>query len=220
MKVLGVGFGRSGTMSLKQALEDLGQGPCLHMIDLIRNNELIPPWQEAAIEGNVDFDKMFEGFESTIDWPGCTYWKDLIEYYPDAVVLHNYRDFDGWYKSLNNTIVAVRKAAMAGELKEDASRPAPAPELWQVIGKLIYEVDFQGKVEDEAWMRDMYYARIEEIKDTVPADRLIDFNLEESPGWEALTEKLGVEAPDKEFPHLHDTDEFRAEFGLPPLAKA
>ena len=164
MKVLGVGFGRSGTMSLKQALEDLGAGPCLHMIDLIRNNELIPPWQEAAIEGNVDFDRMFEGFESTIDWPGCTYWKDLIEYYPDAPVLLNYRDFDGWYKSVNNTIVAVRKASMAGELKPDTNRPQPPPELWQVIGKLIYEVDFQGNVEDEAWMRDMYYARIEEIK--------------------------------------------------------
>ncbi|MBA3359294.1 MAG: sulfotransferase family protein [Thermoleophilaceae bacterium] len=220
MKVVGVGFGRSGTMSLKQALEDLGQGPCLHMIDLIRNNELIPPWQEAAIEGNVDFDKMFEGFESTIDWPGCTYWKDLIDYYPDALVLLNYRDFDGWYKSVNNTIVAVRKASMAGELKPDANRPPPPPELWQVIGKLIYEVDFQGNVEDEAWMRDMYYARIEEIKATVPAERLIEFNLEDSPGWEPLTEKLGVEAPDKEFPHLHDTEEFRAEFGLPPLAKA
>jgi hypothetical protein len=116
--------------------------------------------------------------------------------------------------------VAVRKASMAGELKPDANRPQPPPELWQVIGKLIYEDDFQGNVEDEAWMRDMYYARIEEIRNTVPADRLIDFKLEDNPGWAPLADALGVEAPDKEFPHLHDTDEFRAEFGLPPVAAA
>lgn len=217
MKVLGVGFGRSGTMSLKQALEDLGAGPCLHMIDLIRNNDLIPPWHAAAIDGNVDFDRMFDGFEATIDWPGCTYWKDLIEYYPNAQVLLNYRDFDGWYKSVKNTIVAVRKASMAGELKPDANRPAPPPELWQVIGTLIYEVDFQGRFEDEAWMREMYEARIEEIKATVPDERLTVFKLEDNDGWTSLAAMLGVEEPTAEFPHLHDTNEFRVEFGLEPL---
>lgn len=217
MKVLGVGFGRSGTMSLKQALEDLGAGPCLHMIDLIRNNDLIPPWYAAAIEGDVDFDRMYDGFESTIDWPGCTYWKQLIEYYPDAPVLLNYRDFDGWYKSVENTIVAVRKASMAGELKPDASRPAPPPELWQVIGKLIYEVDFEGNFEDRDWMRNMYEARIEEIKATVPAERLTVFKLEDNDGWTSLAAMLGVDEPDTPFPHLHDTNEFRTEFGLEPL---
>ena len=218
MKVLGVGFGRSGTMSLKAALEELGAGPCLHMIDLIRNNELIPPWQDAAIEGKVDFDRMFAGFESTIDWPGCTFWRELIDYYPDTPVLLNYREFDGWYKSVKNTIVAVREASQKDELKPDANRPAPPPELWQVIGTLIYERDFQGKFEDEDWMRDMYYARIEEIKATVPAERLTLFELEDQPGWAPIADMLGVEAPQTEFPHLHDTDEFRAEFGLPALA--
>jgi len=218
MKVLGVGFGRSGTMSLKAALEEVGAGPCLHMIDLIRNNDLIPPWKDAALEGNVDFDRMFAGFESTIDWPGCTFWRELIDYYPDTPVLLNYREFDGWYKSVKNTIVAVREASQKGELKPDANRPAPPPELWQVIGTLIYERDFQGKFDDEDWMRDMYYARIEEIKATVPAGRLTVFKLEDQPGWAPIADMLGVEAPQTEFPHLHDTDEFRAEFGLPALA--
>jgi len=205
-------------MSLKAALEELGAGPCLHMIDLIRNNELIAPWHDAAIEGDVDFDRMFAGFESTIDWPGCSYWRELIEHYPDTPVLLNYREFDGWYKSVKNTIVAVREASQKGELKPDANRPAPPPELWQVIGTLIYERDFQGKFEDEDWMRDMYYARIEEIKATVPAERLTLFKLEDQPGWAPIADMLGVEAPQTEFPHLHDTDEFRAEFGLPALA--
>jgi len=217
MKVLGVGFGRSGTMSIKQALEEVGAGPCFHMIELIRNNEMIPPWHDAAIKGEVDFDRMFEGFESTIDWPGCSYWRELIEYYPDAPVLLNYRDFDGFYKSCKNTIYALREAAMKGELVEDASRPAPPPELWQVIGKLLWEQDFQGRFEDEQWMREMYYARIEEIKQTVSADRLTVFKLEEA-SWQPIADMLGIDPPEGEFPHLHDTDEFRSEFGLPALA--
>ncbi len=218
MKVLGVGLGRSGTMSLKAALEEVGAGPCFHMIDLIRDNSLIPPWYDAAIKGEVDFDRMFSGFDSTIDWPGCSFWDDLIEAYPDAPVLLNYRDFDGWYKSCHNTIYAIRKAAMAGELGEGGSEDPPPPELWQVIGKLIWEDDFQGNFEDEAWMREWYHARIEKVKATVPAERLTVFKLEDKPGWAPIADMLGIEAPDTEFPHLHDTNEFRAEFGLAPIS--
>ena len=219
MKVIGVGFGRSGTMSLKYALEEVGAGPCFHMIDLILNPEKVEAWHDAAIKGDVDFDRMFEGYESTIDWPGCSYWRELIDYYPDSPVLLNYRDFDGFYKSCKNTIYAVREAAMKGELKPDTNRPPPSPKLWEVIGKLIWEGDFQGRFDDEDWMRDMYYARIEEIKDTVPADRLTVFELEEA-SWEPIVDMLGIDPPEGEFPHMHDTDEFRAEFGLPPLQKA
>jgi hypothetical protein len=218
MKVIGVGFGRTGTLSLKQALETLGAGPCLHMLDLIQNHELIPPWHDAAIKGEPDWDAMFEGWESTIDWPGCTFWRELIEVYPDALVLHNHRDFDPWYKSCKNTIWAVRQASMKGELNGDANREQPPPELWQVIGTLIYERDCQGRFEDEEWMRSMHAERIETINSTVPAERLIEFKLEDQPGWRPLCEALGVEEPDEPFPHLHDTNEFRAEFGMPPVS--
>ena len=217
MKVIGVGFGRSGTMSIKYALEEVGAGPCFHMIDLIRNNELIPPWHDAAIKGDVDFDRMFDGFQSTIDWPGCSYWRELIEYYPDSPVLLNYRDFDGFYKSCTNTIYAVREAAMKGELDDSGSESPPPPELWQVIGKLIWEGDFQGRFEDKEFVRGLYHDRIEQIKATVPAERLTTFELGVD-GWETIAGMLGIEAPAGEFPHMHDTDEFRAEFGLPALA--
>jgi len=188
------------------------------MIDLIRDHSLIPPWQRAAVDGDVDFDAMFAGFESTIDWPGCTYWRELMEYYPDAPVLYNVRDFDGWYKSFKNTIWAVRLAAQAGTLDGGGTENPPPPELWQVIGKLIYEVDFQGHdPEDEAWMRQNYERRYEEVMSTVPEDRLVVFKLEDDPGWGPLCEALGVDEPDEPFPHLHDTNEFRAEFGLPAV---
>ena len=218
MQLLGVGFGRSGTMSLKGAIEELGF-PCFHMIDLIvgenRDRDL-PYWVKIANNEPVDWDEVFEPWEATVDWPAASRWEELIEAFPDAAVLLNYRDFDGFYKSVGNTILAVKQAAMAGELPEDASREGPSPDLWGAIEKLIWQGDFEGKFEDKEWVRQMYYDRIETIKNTVPAERLIVWELGVD-GWEPICRALGVDVPDKPFPHLHDTNEFRTEFGLEPL---
>lgn len=220
MKLIGVGFGRSGTMSLKGALEQLGAAPCFHMIDLImgENKERdLPKWQKVADGEQVDWEDVFDGWEATVDWPGCTRWREIVAAFPDAPVLLNYRDFDGFYKSCQNTILAVKQAAMAGELTPDASREPPSPILWEVIEKLIWQGDFQGRFEDRDWVRQMYHDRIETIKSEIPADRLIVWELGKD-GWGPLADALGVPVPDEPFPHLHDTNEFRAEFGLAPVA--
>jgi hypothetical protein len=220
MKMVGVGFGRTGTMSLKAALERLGAGPCFHMIDLIMGENKhhdLQHWIKIANGEQVDWHEVFDGWEATVDWPACSRWEELIEAFPDVPVLLNVRDFDGFYKSCQNTILAVKQAAMAGELQEDANREQPAPELWGVIEQLIWQGDFQGRFEDKEWVRSMYYERIETIKARVPADRLIVWELGVD-GWEPLAEALGVEVPDEPFPRLHDTNEFRTEFGLPALA--
>jgi hypothetical protein len=218
MKLLGVGFGRTGTMSLKGALEELGY-PTFHMIDLImgenRDRDLAY-WVKIANNEPVDWNEVFENYEATVDWPACSRWEELIDAFPDAAVLLNYRDFDGFYKSCANTILAVKEAAMAGELQEDANRDGPSPELWGVIEKLIWQGDFQGNFKDKEWTRQMYWNRIETIKSTVDPDRLIVWELGVD-GWEPICEKLGVPVPDHPFPHLHDTNEFRTEFGLAPL---
>jgi hypothetical protein len=219
MKVIGVGFGRTGTMSLKQALADLGAGPCFHMIDLImgeRKARDLPYWVQIAEGRPVDWHEVFEGWQSTVDWPAASRWRELIEVFPDAKVLLNVREFDGWYRSCANTILAVKLAAQAGELQQDANRDAPAPELWGVIERLIWEGDFQGRFDDRAWVKRMYEERIEEIRDTVPADRLTIWNLGD--GWAPLAAMLDVAPPEAPFPRLHDTNEFRTEFGLPALA--
>lgn len=219
MKVIGVGFGRTGTMSLKQALADLGAGPCFHMIDLImgeRKARDLPYWVRIAEGEAVDWTEVFDGWQSTVDWPAASKWRELIAAFPDAPVLLNVRDFDGWYRSVENTILAVKLAARAGELEQDANREAPAPELWGVIERLIWEGDFQGRFEDREWVRKTYDERIEEIRATVPAERLTVWNLGD--GWQPLADMLGVAAPTTPFPRLHDTNEFRLEFGLPALA--
>jgi Sulfotransferase domain len=218
MQLIGVGFGRTGTMSLKQALEQIGAGPCFHMIDLIQGENRdrdLPYWIRIANGEEVDWHEVFEPWESTVDWPACTPWRALVNAFPDAVCLLNHRDFDGWYRSCENTILAVKKAAMAGEIAEDSSREQPSPELWGVIEKLVWQGDFQGRFEDREWVRDMYYERIETIEREIPSDRLVVWKLGD--GWEPICEKLGVDVPDEPFPHLHDTNEFRTEFGLQPI---
>jgi hypothetical protein len=218
MKVLGVGFGRTGTLSLKAALEDIGAGPCFHMLDLIQgeNKERdLPYWVKIADGEPVDWHEVFEPWEATVDWPAASKWRELIDVFPDVPVLLNIREFDGFYKSCQNTILAVKLAAQRGEIAQDTNREMPAPELWGVIEKLIWQGDFQGRFDDKEWVRQMYYDRIEEIKNTVPAERLTVWELGD--GWGPICEMLGVEEPDTPFPHLHDTNEFRSEFGLQPV---
>lgn len=220
MKLIGVGFGRTGTMSLKAALERLGANPCFHMIDLImgeRKDRDLPYWVRIADGEQVDWHEVFDGWEATVDWPAASKWREICAAFPDVPVLLNVRDFDGWYKSVENTILAVKLAAQAGEVSQDANRPQPHPALWGVIERLIWQGDFQGKFQDRDWVRAMYESRIEEIKAEIGPDRLIVWELGVD-GWEPLADALGVPVPDEPFPRLHDTNEFRTEFGLPALA--
>jgi hypothetical protein len=218
VKVIGVGFGRTGTMSLKAALEQLGAGPCFHMIDLImgeRRERDIAQWVKVA-RGEQDWHEVFDGWESTVDWPAAARWREICDAFPEARVLLNVREFEGWYRSMQNTIRAA-KVTPPEQLAPDANRPTPNPALWGVIDTLIWDGDFQGRFEDKAWVRERYAARIAEIKATIAPERLTVWELG-ADGWEPLAAMLGVEAPDEPFPRLHDTAEFRSEFGLPTLA--
>lgn len=220
MKLIGVGFGRSGTMSLKGAIEQLGANPCFHMIDLIMGESKerdLAYWERIAAGEQVDWNEVFAGWEATVDWPACRYWRELADAFPDAPILLNYRDFDGFYKSCENTILAVKKAAQAGELTPDSNREPPSPKLFGIIEQIIWQGDFEGRFEDREWVRQMYHDRIETIKREIPADRLIVWELGKD-GWGPIADALGVPVPDEPFPHLHDTNEFRSEFGLAPVA--
>lgn len=91
LKVIGAGRGRTGTASLKVALETLGYGPCYHMSEVLKNPEFVDRWIRAA-EGNADWDAIFNGYSATVDNPGCNYCKELAAYYPEAKVILTIRD--------------------------------------------------------------------------------------------------------------------------------
>src|SRR5579862_8199623 len=123
MRVIGAGFGRTGTMSLKVALQRLGFGPCLHMIDLLSGYpEMSDIFREAYDGKSTDWRSVLEGWESCVDWPACSFYKQLIELWPDAPVILNVRDPEKWYKSTYDTI--YQAAMVIPQTQEQLDRPA------------------------------------------------------------------------------------------------
>src|SRR5262245_40480811 len=103
LELIGAGFGRTGTLSLKLALEELGLTPCHHMTEVFLNLESVADWMRAAA-GNADWEKIYGGFAATVDFPGCTFWRELTEFYPEAKVLLTVRDPEKWFESTQATI--------------------------------------------------------------------------------------------------------------------
>jgi Sulfotransferase domain len=215
MKLIGAGFGRTGTMSMKAALEEIGYGPSFHMIDLIRDPSPLPYWAAAAVGEKVDWTEGLAGWESSVDWPGCTFWEEMAETWPDVPILLNVRDPESWYRSCVNSIHEAKEMAMRGEL-EGASESPPPPEVMEMINNLIWNGTFHGRFMEKEYALDVFRRHNEDVKAKVPADRLLVYEVGE--GWEPLCEFLGVEVPDTPFPHLNDTASFRQMFGMPALA--
>jgi Sulfotransferase domain len=215
VKVIGAGFGRTGTMSLKAALERLGANPCFHMIDIIRDPSNLHYWQAAAEGEKVDWKEALAGWEGSVDWPGCTFYKEHMETWPDAPVLLSVRDPESWYKSVANSIHAAKEMAMRGELEPPEENP-PSPEVMQMINGLIWNGTFHGRFEEKDYALKVFDDHIEEVKRTVPPERLVIYEIKQ--GWGPLAEMMGVDVPDEEFPHLNDTESFRQMFGMPAVA--
>jgi Sulfotransferase domain len=215
MQVIGAGFGRTGTMSLKAALEQVGCGPSFHMIDLVRRPSLLPDWQAAAAGERVDWAEVLEGWQSTVDWPGCTFWEQLAETWPDAPVLLSVREPEAWYRSCLNSIHEAKEMALRGEL-EGGSEDAPDPAVIEMINDLIWNGTFHGRFLEKDYALAVFEQHNEDVRRKVPADRLLVYEISE--GWEPLCAFLGVPIPDGPMPHLNDTASFRSMFGMPALS--
>jgi hypothetical protein len=191
--VIGSGLGRTGTFSTKLALEQLGFGPCHHMIEVFMHPESVPLWV-AAGEGNPDWDAIFAGYQSMVDHPGCAYWRELMEFYPDAKVLHTVRDPGKWFDSTQATIFAPRSGeAPGGDMKTFMD---------QVHGW------YGGDIHDRAFMLDFFRRHTEAVVAGVPKERLLVFDVAE--GWEPLCAFLGVPVPPTPYPRENTREQFVA----------
>jgi hypothetical protein len=184
------------------------------MIDIIRDPTPLPYWQAAADGEKVDWTEALAGWESSVDWPG-TYWEEMAETWPDAPVLLSERDPEAWYRSCKNSIHAAKELAMRGERHPPEENP-PSPEVMQMINGLIWNGTFNGRFMEKDYAIDVFQRHNEKVKSKLPADRLLVWEVKQ--GWEPLCEFMGVEVPDEPFPHLNDTESFRAMFGMPALA--
>jgi hypothetical protein len=206
MRVIGAGFGRTGTRSLKGALEELGFGPCYHMTELFGHPEHVELWDAATRGEPVDWEGLFRDYEATVDWPGCSFYEELMRAYPDAKVLLSVRDPDRWYESAYNTIYRMsRTSHLFYLIRLFSPRVGRA---YPVINRLIWEGTFDGRFEDRGYTIEVFEGWNEEVKERVPAERLLVYEVKE--GWGPLCDFLGVAVPEgKPFPHLNDIEAFR-----------
>ncbi len=206
MKVIGAGFGRTGTLSLKHALEKLGFDKCYHMMEVGNHPEHRALWTAAHQGEAVDWDALFEGYEATVDWPSCNLWEDQAAHYPDAKVLLSLRDSGKWYESIMNTIYKVTADGLA---HEDEMRRKGAE--W--AQSIIWDPIFDGRMEDRDHVIGCFEAHNQRVIDTVPAERLLVY--QPGDGWEPLCEFLDVPVPAEDYPRVNTTEEFRARMRPP-----
>jgi hypothetical protein len=221
IRVIGAGLGRTGTLSLKSALEEVGFGACYHMIELLSHPEQVHFWEAASRVEPVNWDALFAGYQAVVDYPGCRYYRTLMEYYPEAKVILTVRDPDRWYESTRETIYKVGRAAP--EHPEAQSAPSDTPpvgwpfpgdpqlfrRIFGMVEKDVWQGDFANRFEDRQYAVEVFNRHIAQVKEHVPRQRLLVYEV--SQGWEPLCRFLEVPTPEgKAFPHLNDREAFRS----------
>jgi len=209
LELIGAGLGRTGTLSLKTALERVGYGPCYHMMEILVAPERARHWLEPTQDGSRDWDAIFHGYRAAVDWPAAAFWRELAERYPDAKVLLSLRDADRWYDSVMNTIYPVMRQGPPKRV------PQALHDFHAMMCELILERTFEGRLEDRAHAKRVFEEHNQAVIDAIPASRLLVYR--PGDGWEPICRFLDVPVPEEDFPHLNDTAWYRARTGLPAI---
>lgn len=198
LKIIGAGFGRTGTYSLKTALEKLGFGPCHHMSEVVSNPVQIDLWSQAAA-GQADYDAIFNGFQSAVDFPVSAFWREVLAVNPDAKIILSHRDAEDWYESFSQTILPL--------IMERNSWPVPARPWFEMMEKVIIGKALSGRTDRDGIL--MAYRENERaVMALAETGRALVFRA--SDGWEPLCEFLGAEIPDGSYPNTNPLADFFA----------
>lgn len=204
LALVGAGFGRTGTLSLKFALEQLGLSRCYHMMEVVEKPDHVERWRAATAGRSVDWDALFADYRAAVDWPACAFWRTLAQHYPEAKVLLTVRDPEHWYESVEATIYR----AMTRPLPEDH----PARPQREMAVELILQQTFGGRFEDRDYAMGVYQRHNDAVQQSIPPERLLVYEVGE--GWGPLCEFLGVATPNEAFPHVNSSEEFRDRFKI------
>lgn len=193
LRVVGAGLGRTGTVSLKVALERLLDAPCYHMTEVFRRPGHVAVWRAAADGVEPDWRSFFDGYAAVLDWPAAGFWRELAEAHPQALVLLSHRDPEAWWRSARDTIFP----AIAG-----------AADPWGDMMGALLDVRFSPQWDRREAALAAYQGHLAEVRRLVPRQRLVEWRPED--GWEPLCRALGVGVPDMAFPHANTTRDFLA----------
>jgi len=209
MKIIGAGMPRTGTLTQKLALEMLGLGPCYHMVDVLADLDQAALWQRA-LDGDGPWPEIFAAFNSTVDWPGGYFYRELADVYPDAKILLSVRDPEDWERSMRQMVWAVRHGESLIRLLSSAQ--AYVNPRWQGFLDMIDRLLWEGKGTfahahaEPQQLIDTMLRHNEEVKRTIAPERLLVWSVTE--GWEPLCEFLELPVPDVPLPHINDRKEF------------
>lgn len=222
MKLIGAGLPRTATTTQMIALEMLGL-PCYHMRDMMSDLETSVPQFRKAFEGDADWDEIFEGKQSTVDWPASYYYRDLMDVYPDAKVLLSVRDADGWVKSMQSTITQLWFGDnLVHRLTQARYLIDPPFAAWiDLLTEMNWGTErgaFGGTEGEAGPMAEAMERWNRTVIDTVPEERLLVWNPKD--GWEPLCEHLDLPVPEEPLPNVNDTENFQKNLMIGPAIGA
>ena len=197
LQVIGAGFGRTGTASMREALVRLGCGPCDHMVENFEHPERFALWADALRRKNtgepIDWRPLLAGFRAVMDWPGAYFWEELTAAHPEAKIILTVRDPERWYDSIQATIFSGPEEQWT-------------PVNWDIVSTRT----FGGRLSDRAHCQAVFARHNQAVQESIAPDRLLVFGVKE--GWEPLCSFLDIPVPDDEpFPHVNDTAAFQDE---------
>ena len=198
LEVIGAGFGRTGTLTLKLALEFLGFGPCHHMTEIFDHPEQADLWNRIAEGEAIEWDSVFDGYRATVDWPACHFFAELASRYPKAKVILSERDPARWLDSMSRTILPSIQEGLAAPV-DAATDPGRFTRI--IIAERTFGMDFR-----EANVLAAYERHNAKVRRSIPAERLLPF--QPADGWKPLCAFLGVSVPDAPFPRSNAEEEF------------
>lgn len=212
MKVIGAGFGRTGTMSLKVALEELGAGPCLHSMESLHGAQTPEGpslWEQVITGQQIDWRGTFDGWGSTVDWLGARFYPEMLQAWPEAKVILSVRDPEAWYESCHASLHATSRL-------QDGGAGAEASPMLRAVDAAIWQDIFEGRFAERDYALEVFERHRLQVAGTVPPERLLIYDIRE--GWQPLCELLEVPVPKTPFPHLNGRETFWARFGVKPAA--
>jgi hypothetical protein len=196
LRVVGAGLGRTGTLSLKLALERLLGAPCYHMTEVFANPEHVASWHAAARGEPVDWHALFAGYAAAVDWPVGSFWPEVSEAFPGALILLSTRSAESWWQSASRTIFPT------------SAKAAGTP--WHAMWMELAGRRFTTKLDDREEAVAAYERHNADVRARAPQARLVEWTARD--GWGPLCRALGVPVPDEPFPHANSTEEFLGRF--------
>jgi hypothetical protein len=197
ISVIGSGVGRTGTYSLKIAINQLGIGPCHHMEEVLHNMPVQVPLWSAALAGRPDWQAIYSGYMSAVDWPTACFYRELHQAYPTAKFILTHRSPESWADSFGATIY---------KLVADKDKAPPETQDWlEMAAGVITKTGFPGGLDREGLVK-AFVAHNEAVKKAIPANQLLVYEIKD--GWEPLCKFLGKSVPSEPFPRTNDRAEF------------